>query len=204
MSSAQSNSFFAAYSLDSTELSKAAINTVRTTLGISGAVALIVGILITFWPKDSAFVITWILGLYFIIAGIAYLGLGIFSRGISGGARAVDIILGVLFVIGGVIALANVQATAAFLAVFLGILIGILWIVEGVVALVQSSDAPSRGWAIFFGILSIVAGIIVLFSPLWGAVVLFIIAGIGLIVLGIIQIVRAFTFGRGASAPAAA
>jgi uncharacterized membrane protein HdeD (DUF308 family) len=204
MSSAQSNSFFAAYSLDSAELSKAAINTVRTTLGISGAVALIVGILITFWPKDSAFVITWILGLYFIIAGIAYLGLGIFSRGISGGARAVDIILGVLFVIGGVIALANVQATAAFLAVFLGILIGILWIVEGVVALVQSSDAPSRGWAIFFGILSIVAGIIILFSPLWGAVVLFIIAGIGLIVLGIIQIVRAFTFGRGASAPAAA
>jgi uncharacterized membrane protein HdeD (DUF308 family) len=204
MSSAQSNSFFAAYSLDSAELSKAAINTVRTTLGISGAVALIVGILITFWPKDSAFVITWILGLYFIIAGIAYLGLGIFSRGISGGARAVDIILGVLFVIGGVIALANVQATAEFLAVFLGILIGILWIVEGVVALVQSGDAPSRGWAIFFGILSIVAGIIILFSPLWGAVVLFIIAGIGLIVLGIIQIVRAFTFGRGASAPAAA
>ena len=204
MSSAQSNSFFAAYSLDSAELSKAAINTVRTTLGISGAVALIVGILITFWPKDSAFVITWILGLYFIIAGIAYLGLGIFSRGISGGARAVDIILGVLFVIGGGIALANVQATAEFLAVFLGILIGILWIVEGVVALVQSGDAPSRGWAIFFGILSIVAGIIILFSPLWGAVVLFIIAGIGLIVLGIIQIVRAFTFGRGASAPAAA
>ena len=204
MSSAQSNSFFAAYSLDSAELSKAAINTVRTTLGISGAVALIVGILITFWPKDSAFVITWILGLYFIIAGIAYLGLGIFSKGISGGARAVDIILGVLFVIGGGIALANVQATAEFLAVFLGILIGILWIVEGVVALVQSGDAPSRGWAIFFGILSIVAGIIILFSPLWGAVVLFIIAGIGLIVLGIIQIVRAFTFGRGASAPAAA
>ena len=204
MSSAQSNSFFAGYSLDSAELSKAAINTVRTTLGISGAVALIVGILITFWPKDSAFVITWILGLYFIIAGIAYLGLGIFSKGISGGAMAVDIVLGVLFVIGGAIALANVQATAEFLAVFLGILIGILWIVEGVVALVQSGDAPSRGWAIFFGILSIVAGIIVLFSPLWGAVVLFIIAGIGLIVLGIIQIVRAFTFGRGTSAPAAA
>ena len=202
MSSPQSNTVFAAFSLDSAELSKSAINTVRTALGVSGAVALIVGILITFWPKNSLLVITVILGIYFIIAGIAYAGLGIFSKGISGGARALDIILGVLFVIGGVIALANVQATAEVLAVFFGILIGILWIVEGIVALVQSGDAPSRGWAIFFGILSIVAGIVVLFSPLWGIAILFIIAGISLIVLGIVQIVRAFTFGRGVT-PAA-
>ena len=202
MSSPQSNTVSAAFSLDSAELSKSAINTVRTALGVSGAVALIVGILITFWPKNSLLVITVILGIYFIIAGIAYAGLGIFSKGISGGARALDIILGVLFVIGGVIALANVQATAEVLAVFFGILIGILWIVEGIVTLVQSGDAPSRGWAIFFGILSVVAGIVLLFSPLWGAIVLFIIAGISLIVLGIVQIVRAFTFGRGATAAA--
>ena len=96
MSSPQSsNTVFAAFSLDSAELSKSAINTVRTTLGVSGAVALIVGILITFWPKNSLLVITVILGIYFIIAGLAYAGLGIFSKGISGGARALDIILGV-------------------------------------------------------------------------------------------------------------
>ncbi|HEX6366625.1 MAG TPA: DUF308 domain-containing protein [Agromyces sp.] len=203
MSSPQSNTVFAGFSLDSANLSKSAINTVRTTLGVSGAVALIVGILITFWPKDAAVVITVILAIYFIIAGLAYLGLGIFSKGISGGARALDIILGLLFLIGGVIALFNLQATVAVLAVFLGVLIGILWIVEGVVALVQSSDAPSRVWAIVFGIISIIAGIVLLFSPIWGAAVLFILAGIGLIILGIIQIVRAFTFGRGAKAATA-
>lgn len=198
MSNPQSTGLFATFSLDSEELSKSAINTVRATLGISGAVALIVGILITFWPKDSAVVLTAILAVYFLIAGIAYLGLGIFSRGISGGARALDIILGVLFILGAVLAFANLGATTAFLAVFIAILIGVLWIVEGVVALVQIGDAPSKGWAIFFGLLSIVAGIVLLFSPIWGAVVLFVIAGISLIVLGIVQIVRAFTFGRGA------
>ena len=57
-------------------------------------------------------------------------------------------------------------------------------------------DAPSKGWAIFFGLLGIIAGILLLFSPLWGAVVLFTIVGIALMVLGIVQIVRAFTFGR--------
>jgi len=204
MSTPQSNTVFAGFSLDSADLSKAAINTVRTTLGISGVVALIVGIFITVWPEKTAIAFVYILAIYLIIAGIAYVGLGIFSKGISGGARALDIILGVLFVIGGVLALVNAPGAATALAVFLGILIGILWIVEGVVALVQSGDSRSKGWAIFFGILSIIAGIVLLFSPLY-VVVLWWILGISLIVLGIIQIVRAFTFGRGAKgAPAAA
>lgn len=202
MSTPQSNTVFAAFSLDSANLSKSTINTVRTALGISGAAALIIGLLITFWPKGSAIVLAVLLGIYLVIAGIAYLGLGIFSKGISGGARALDIILGALFIIGGIIVLVNPSESAVVLGIFLGVLIGILWIIEGVVTLAQSGDAPSRGWAIFFGILSVIAGIVLLFSPLWGSVILFIIAGIGLIVLGIMQIVRAFTFGRGVTATA--
>ncbi|WP_448810019.1 HdeD family acid-resistance protein [Agromyces bauzanensis] len=202
MSTPQSNTVFAAFSLDSANLSKSTINTVRTALGISGAAALIIGLLITFWPKGSATVLAIMLGIYLLIAGIAYLGLGIFSKGISGGARALDIILGALFVIGGILVVANPSESAVVLGIFLGVLIGILWIIEGVVTLAQSGDAPSRGWAIFFGILGVVAGIVLLFSPLWGSVILFIIAGIGLIVLGIMQIVRAFTFGRGVTAAA--
>lgn len=203
MSNPQSTGLFATFSLDSEELSKSAINTVRATLGISGVVALIVGLLITFWPKDSAVVLTAILAVYFLIAGIAYLGLGIFSKGISGGARALDIILGLLFIVGAVLAFANLSATTAFLGLFIGILIGVLWIVEGVVALVQLGDAPSKGWAVFFAILSILAGLVLLFSPLY-VVALWWLIGIALIVLGIVQIVRAFTFGRGASAAATA
>jgi uncharacterized membrane protein HdeD (DUF308 family) len=188
---------FASFSVDAAELSKSSINTIRATLGISGVVALIIGILITFWPERSAVVLTTILAIYLIIAGIAYLGMGIFSKGISGGARALDLILGILFIVGAIIAFANLAQTTAVLAIFIAVLIGVLWIVEGVVTLAQLGDAPSKGWAIFFGLLSIVAGIVVLFSPLWAAELLFIIAGIALIVLGIVQIVRAFTFGRG-------
>ena len=202
MSTSQPSGVFASFSLDASELSKSAINTIRATLGISGVVALIIGLLIVFAPEKTAQVLVVFLAIYFVIAGIAYLGLGIFSKGISGGARALDIILGLLFLVGGIIAFANLQATTEFLAVFLGVLIGILWIIEGIVALAQLGDAPSKGWAVFFGLLGIVAGIIVLFSPFWGAAVLFIIAGISLIVLGIVQIVRAFTFGRGVTAKA--
>jgi uncharacterized membrane protein HdeD (DUF308 family) len=195
-------SAFGAFSLDARDLAKSTINSVRVALGVSGVVALIIGVLITFWPKNAAEFITILLGIYFVIAGLAYLGLGLFSKGISGGARAVDIILAVLFVIAGIMALSNISGTTTFLAVFLGILIGIIWIIEGIVTFVQLGDAASKGWAIFFAILSIIAGIVLLFSPLWGIVILFTLTGISLIILGIVQIVRAFTFGRGVTAAA--
>jgi uncharacterized membrane protein HdeD (DUF308 family) len=197
MSSPQSSNAFAAFSFDSAELTKSAVNTIRVALGVTGVLALIAGIFITFWPKNSAIVLTVMLGIYFLIAGLAYVGLGLFSRGISGGARALDIILGVLFVIGGILMLVNPTESAVVIGIFLGVIIGILWIVEGAVALAQAGSSSSRGWSIFFGLLSIIAGIVVLFSPFWGAAILFWVTGIALIVLGIVQIVRAFTFGRG-------
>ena len=195
--SSTTSSGFSAFSFDSADLSKSAVNTIRVTLGLTGVLALIAGIFITFWPKNAAVFLTVLLGIYFVVAGLAYVGLGIFSKGISGGARALDIILGILFVIGGVLMLSNPTESAVVIGIFLGVLIGILWIVEGAVALAQSGSSSSRGWAIFFGVLSIIAGIVLLFSPLWGSVILFWILGISLIVLGIVQIVRAFTFARG-------
>lgn len=197
MSSPQSSNVFSAFAFESTGLTRSAVNTIRVALGVTGVLALIAGIFITFWPKDSAIVLTVMLGIYFVIAGLAYIGLGIFSKGITGGARALDIILGVLFVIGGVLMLSNPSESAVVLGIFLGVLIGILWIVEGAVALAQAGNSASKGWAIFFGILSIVAGIVLLFSPFWGAALLFWVTGIALMVLGVVQIVRAFTFGKG-------
>lgn len=197
MSSPQPSSAFSAFAFDSAELTKSAVNTIRVTLGITGVLALIAGIFITFWPKNSAIVLTVMIGIYFLIAGLAYVGLGIFSKGLSGGARALDIILGILFVVGGVLMLTSPSESAAVLGIFLGVIVGILWIVEGAVALAQAGSSASKGWAIFFGLLSIIAGIVLLFSPLWGAAILFWVTGISLIVLGIVQIVRAFTFGRG-------
>ncbi|HEY9306900.1 MAG TPA: DUF308 domain-containing protein [Microbacterium sp.] len=176
------------------EAEKSAVNGIRTALGVGGVLALIVGVLILVWPGKTAAVVTVIIAIYAIAAGLVYAGLGIFSKTKGGWARVGHIALGILFIIAGVVALFNIGQTTAWLALFLGILIGIMWIVEGIVALSTLGDAASKGWSIFFAILSIVAGIIVLFSPIWGVIVLWWILGISLIVLGIINIVRAFTF----------
>jgi uncharacterized membrane protein HdeD (DUF308 family) len=173
---------------------KGAVNGIRTAFGVGGVIALIVGILILVWPAKTAVVVAAIIAIYAIAGGLVYAGLGIFSKAMGGWARVGHIVLGLLFIVAGVIAFFNLNATTAWLAVFLGILVGIMWIVEGVVALTTLGSSSSKGWSVFFAIISIIAGIVLLFSPLWGAVVLWWLLGIALVVLGIVQIIRAFTF----------
>ncbi|MGZ0710916.1 HdeD family acid-resistance protein (plasmid) [Coraliomargarita sp. W4R53] len=180
-------------SMESAE--KSAVNGIRTALGVGGLLALIVGVLILVWPGKTAAVVTAIIAVYAIAAGLIYGGLGIFSKHKGGWARVGHIVLGLLFIIAGIIMFANLQAATAWLAVLIGILVGIMWIVEGVVSLSTLSDASSKGWTIFFAIVSIIAGIVLLLSPLYVAILWWLL-GISMIVLGIINVIRAFTFGK--------
>lgn len=183
-------------SLDASEMTRSAINGIRAVLGISGGVAVVLGAVLLFWPAKTISVLAVFLGLYFLVAGIMRLGVGIFSRGIGGGIRTLNIILGILLVLLGIVALKDVSTAAAVLVIFALAFIGVGWIVEGVMALVEAGRVRSSGWAIAYGVLSIIAGLVVLFLPASSAVFLVLFAAIALIVLGIIGIVRAFTFGR--------
>lgn len=177
-------------------LEEAATNGIRTALGLGGLLALIAGIVIIFQPVGAAKVVTGVLAVYAIAVGLVYIGLGVFSAKKGGWARIGYILLGLLFIAAGIIAFANLGATAAALAVFVTIMVGIAWIIEGVVSLSTLGDASSKGWTVVFAIISIVAGIYLLFSPLLGAFTLWWILGIALIVIGVLNIVRAFSFGK--------
>ena len=173
---------------------KSAINGIRTALGIGGVLAVIAGLFIIFQPANAAFLVTIVIAIYAIAAGLVYAGLGVFSRQKGGWARVGHIALGILFIIAGIIALVNLQQTTAWLAIFIAILVGIMWIVEGIVSLSTLGDARSKVWSIVFAIISIIAGLYLLFNAFIGAAVLWWLLGIALVVLGIIQIVRAFRF----------
>lgn len=192
------------FSLNAADLTRSAINGIRIALGISGAAALILGVVLLFWPGKTLSVMAIFLGIYFLIAGIARLAIGIFSRGISGGIRTLNIVFGALLVFVGVLALKNVSAAATTLVIFAIAFIGVGWIIEGVVTIAESARAASSGWAITFGVLSILAGIVVLVLPASSATFLLLFAAIALIVIGIVGIVRAFTFGRDVLAATAA
>jgi len=177
-----------------TSSSTPAVRAVRTALAVSGAISLIVGLLILLWPGRTAQVAVGIIAVYVIIAGIVNIGIGIFFR--SGWARIGYIVLGLLFILAGIFSFANLPATTAWFGVFVGTLVGILWIIEGVVSLTTLNHGSGRGWTIFFAIISILAGIFVLLSPLIATLALFILIGASLLVLGVFQIVRAIQFGK--------
>ncbi|MGP6171169.1 HdeD family acid-resistance protein [Microbacterium sp. A204] len=169
---------------------------IRVTLGVSGAIALITGIVLLVWPLKTAIIVTGIIAAYLIIAGLVYVGLGIFSGRKSGWARVGFIALGVLYIVAGVVAFLNLAAATITLAVVTAIFLGVSWIVDGIVSLTLLNKDGSKAWTIIYAILSIAAGVIVLFSPLLAAVALWWVLGITLVVLGIIQIIRAITLGR--------
>lgn len=183
--------------MSSTSSLNRATRAIRIGLGISGALSLLVGILILVWPGRTAAVAVGIIAVWAILGGLVYAALGLVSRDSGGWSRIGHVVLGVLFVIAGIVALANIAAATVSFAVFLGVFVGILWIIEGVVALTTLGGAGSRGWSIFFAVVSILAGIVLVFSPLYGAALLWIFLGASLLVIGIFQLVRAFTFGRG-------
>lgn len=181
---------------DTPSSARSALSALRIALGASGAVSLIVGILILVWPGRTAMVVTGIIAVYAVVAGIIYGSVGFLSGSLRGSSRFAHIGLGVLFVVAGIIAFFNLAVTTEFVAVFLGVLVGIMWVVEGIVALSTLGVAPSAGWSIFFAIVSILAGVLLLLSPLLAAVLLFWLLGISLVVIGVFQIVRAITLGR--------
>lgn len=165
----------------------------RTGLIVSGIVSILLGALILLWPGRTAQVATGIIAAYTIVAGLVYAGIGIFSRTKRGWSRIGHIALGILFIVVGIVAFANLAAFTASFAVFLGVLVGVLWIVEGVVSLSTVDGSPSRGWTIAFAILSILAGITLLFSPLWAAFVLWWLLGISAVAMGVVNLIRGIT-----------
>ena len=150
--------------------------------------------MILVWPGRSAEVVVFIIAIYAVASGLVYAGLGLFSSGLSGWGRIGHLVLGIIFVVAGIFAFVNLPAATAWFGAFIGIVVGIVWIVEGVVSLTNLGAAASRGWTIFYAIVTLFAGIFVLFSPLYGAAVLWLFLGILFVVIGIVQIVRAVTF----------
>ena len=177
---------------------KSLFTSIRITLAVSGVLALIAGIVLLVWPVKSLEIITAIFAVYLIVAGVVYVGLGIFSGARGGWSRVGHIVLGLLYIAAGIIAFANLGVAAAALAFVVVIFIGISWIVDGVVSLSLLGKDGSRVWTLLYALLSIVAGIIVLFSPLVAGFAFWLLFGISLVALGIVQIVRAITIGKDA------
>jgi uncharacterized membrane protein HdeD (DUF308 family) len=77
----------------------------------------------------------------------------------------------------------------------LSLWIGIGFIFQGVSAIaaaIGDSNLPGRGWSVVLGVISVIAGLVVLAWPFDSIVVLVLVAGVWLVVLGVVQIIQSF------------
>jgi uncharacterized membrane protein HdeD (DUF308 family) len=181
------------------------VRSLRTLTIVTGVVAIIMGVAILLWPLRSAATITLFIAIYTLIAGVIDIVLAIVSKGLGTWLRIGTAVLGVLFIAASIVAFVNLESTTVLLAVFVAVMLGVSWIFDGILTLfalprrdgiTQAVPPSSKGWTIAYAILSIVAGVIVLFSPLLTAVWLWLLIGVSLVVFGIVQIVRGVKLGR--------
>src|SRR5258708_5203543 len=152
-----------------------------------GIITLLAGVAVLVWPGRTLIVVAVLFGIQLIVTGIFRFVAAFASDDLTGGTRVLYAVLGVLSLIIGLYAIRHVLVTLLALA----LLLGIFWVVNGAVELftaLSHREMPSRGWTAFMGVLSIVAGIIVLAYPGISLVTLAIVLSIWLLFFGIMQI----------------
>ncbi len=162
----------------------------KTVLAL-GVLTLILGVLVLVWPGISILVAAVLFGAFLVVSGIAQV-VAALRLDVSVGSRVLLFISGALSVVLGVLAFRHFGQGYAVL--LLAIWIGVGFIFQGVaetVLAISHPELPERGWHIFLGVLTWIAGLVVLAWPFDSIVVLALVTGIWLVVIAICQIVWA-------------
>lgn len=130
-------------------------------------------------------------GVQLIVAGIFRFVAAFAADELTGGTRALLAVLGIISLILGLYAVRHVLITSLALS----LLLGIFWIINGAAELFMAlsrQEMTGRAWTVLMGVLSVLAGLIVLIYPAISLLTLAVVLGIWLLVQGGIQIALAF------------
>jgi uncharacterized membrane protein HdeD (DUF308 family) len=157
---------------------------------VAGLASLILGVMVLAWPEATLRVVGVLFGLYLLLSGVMQL-VAAFGTHATTALRVMAFISGALSILLGLFCFRGATQSTLLLALW----IGIGWLFRGITqAVAAASDPamPARGWQIFLGIVSAVAGVVLIVAPLESATVLTVLAGIWLLVVGAVELVTAF------------
>jgi uncharacterized membrane protein HdeD (DUF308 family) len=158
-----------------------------------GLATVILGVVILVWPGQTLLVASVLFGVYLVVSGAVMVLLAFGSPVSSGGYRFLSFISGVASVILGILAFRHLGESYAYLLLAIWVAIGFIFRgVSAVAAAISFPSFPGRGWAIFFGVISSIAGVVVLAYPFDSLVTLTLVVGIWLIVLGVAEVISGF------------
>jgi uncharacterized membrane protein HdeD (DUF308 family) len=169
-----------------------------------GIITMISGLITLTWPGPTLVVLAILFGAELVVLGV-FRFVAAFGHDVTAGSRILYALLGVLSLIIGLYALRHVLITLLALA----LLLGIFWVVNGAVELfaaLSHRELPHRAWTSVLGLLSVVAGVILLAYPGLSLTVLAVIVSVWLLLFGLMEIgaafqVRSALHRPGASAP---
>jgi uncharacterized membrane protein HdeD (DUF308 family) len=165
----------------------------KSTL-VSGILALALGVLTLIWPGKTILIAAILFGIYLLVTGAAQV---IFAFGlhVSASGRVLLFISGAASLVLAVLAFRHFGKDPITAILFLAIWIGVGFIFRGVatsISAISDPTLPGRGWQIFVGVISLLAGIVMIGSPFESLAILTLIVGIWLVVIGAFEIVSSF------------
>ena len=161
---------------------------------VSGILALALGILILVWPGISILAAAILFGAYLLITGVAQV-IFAFSLHVSAGGRVLLFISGAAALILAVLAFRHFGKDPLTAILLLAIWIGVGFLFRGMataISAISDPTLPGRGWAIFLGVISLLAGIVMIASPFESIAILAVVVGIWLVVIGVFEIASSF------------
>jgi uncharacterized membrane protein HdeD (DUF308 family) len=165
-----------------------------------GILTVLVGVALLAVPGQTLITIAIFFAAYLFVTGIFMLVRSFTHDGGSGGQRIISALIGVLSIgIGLMLLRSPFQALEVMIFA-----LGFWWVFSGILDIIRGFQlATGKGWAIFMGIITLIAGMVILAYPIDSAQVLAFVGGIMLIVLGVFEVVVAFQV-RSAARQAAA
>ncbi|WP_151478924.1 HdeD family acid-resistance protein [Streptomyces albicerus] len=155
----------------------------------AGIAALALGIMVLVWPKATLLAAGVLFGLYLLVSGVLQL-VSAFGTHAATSLRVMAFISGALSILLGLFCFRGAMQSILLLALW----IGIGWLFRGVTqTLAAASDpsVPARGWQILLGILSFLAGVVLIVSPVESVTILTLVSGCWLLALGLTEIITA-------------
>ncbi|MFJ3668076.1 HdeD family acid-resistance protein [Streptomyces sp. NPDC090106] len=156
---------------------------------LTGIASLVLGVLVLIWPGSTLLATGVLFGVYLVVSGVFQL-VSAFGTHRTTGLRVLAFISGALSILLGLFCFRGPMQSILLLALW----IGIGWLIRGITqTLAAASDPsmPARGWQILLGVVTFVAGIVLIDSPFESVAVLTVVGGIWLVAVGVIEIVTA-------------
>lgn len=153
---------------------------------IMGTLLLIVAVIIFSYPVKNFYTLTWLIGLFILINGVIQLLFRRTARALAGSGSGLIVVIGIIDIIFGLLVIFNVGASSTFFI----FMFAAWFIVSSIIGLMTiSKQSRLKGLSIIVNVLGLLLGIILLFNPMMGMILVSTMIAITFAILGVTYVI---------------